>query len=270
MSTDAHNPLSMAETWNVTAEGYVSAAMPFLREFSVEAVNLAALTADDQVLDVACGPGTLSVLASERAAKVHAIDFSAQMVARCRTLTAGLAVEVQVMDGQALSFDDNTFDVAFSMFGLMFFPDRTRGFSELWRVLKPGGRVVVSSWAPLERSPDMQKLFAALGVAEPELSTTPPSATGLEDEGIFRRELAEAGFCQAVLHPVRRSMQLPSASETWDGLCRGAAPFVLARNRYADRWPEIRRRGIDYLERSFAPFPTNASSEALIGVARKR
>jgi ubiquinone/menaquinone biosynthesis C-methylase UbiE len=65
-------------------------------------------------------------------------------------------IKTCLMDGQALEFGDNTFDFAYSIFGLMFFPDRLKGFREMHRTLRPGGRAAVTSWAPVEESPLMQ------------------------------------------------------------------------------------------------------------------
>ena len=99
------------------------------------------------MLDVAAGPGTLAFIASAAGAHVTAIDFSPDMIdrLRARSVREGVQIEARVGDGQALPFDDATFEHAFSMFGLMFFPDRAKGFRELCRVLVPGGRAVVSS-----------------------------------------------------------------------------------------------------------------------------
>src|SRR5699024_11098930 len=94
------------------------------------------------VLDVACGPGTLTLLAAAAGATVTALDFSSPMIAQLRTRAAALdlasAVEVHEGGGQRLPFASAVFDAAFSMFGLMFFPDRHAGLRELARVLKPG------------------------------------------------------------------------------------------------------------------------------------
>lgn len=72
-----------------------------------------------------------------------------------------------VMDGQKL--ENDRFDAAFSMFGLMFFPDKVRGLKEIHRVLKPKGKIAVSSWAPISNSILMQCLFGALRKANPDI-----------------------------------------------------------------------------------------------------
>ena len=148
------NALATAEPWDLVAVAYVADALPYFETFSREALRLAALPTRARVADIAAGPGTLSLLAATGGATVSAIDLSPNMVAefRARVAAAGLdaAVDVRVGDGQQLPFESGVFDAAFSMFGLMFFPDRAAGLREMKRVLKPGGRAVVSSWIPFE------------------------------------------------------------------------------------------------------------------------
>src|SRR4029077_9096481 len=104
--------------------------------------------------DVAAGPGTLSLIAAAAGARVSAIDFSERMVDefRTRAAAAGLAgaLDIRVGDGQALPFESAAYDCACSIFGLMFFPDRHAGLREMRRVLRPGGRAIVSSWVPFD------------------------------------------------------------------------------------------------------------------------
>ena len=92
-----------------------------------------------RIVDVACGPGTLSVLAAQAGHQLDALDFSRPMITKLteRMMALGVrAIKSHVGDGQALPFPDGTFDAGFSMFGLMFFPDRAKGFAELRRVLR--------------------------------------------------------------------------------------------------------------------------------------
>ena len=80
-----------------------------------------------RVLDLACGPGTTTLLAAQHARSVQALDFSQGMIEALRKNTEALEnVSSVVGDGQRLSFDNAKFSVVFSMFGLMFFRIRLR------------------------------------------------------------------------------------------------------------------------------------------------
>jgi ubiquinone/menaquinone biosynthesis C-methylase UbiE len=87
---------------------------------------------------MATGTGALALAAARTGAQVLATDFSPGMVA-C-VAAAGLPnVEARVMDGQALDLPDARFDAAFSIFGVIMFPDWRKGLAEMRRVTKPGG-----------------------------------------------------------------------------------------------------------------------------------
>ena len=79
-----------------------------------------------------------------------------------------------------------TFDAAFSLFGLMFFPDRKQGFAEIYRTLKPGGSIAITSWAPVDQSPAMQTMFGALRAIKPDLPQPQRAVTTLEDRKSVR------------------------------------------------------------------------------------
>jgi SAM-dependent methyltransferase len=115
------------------------------------------------VLDVACGTG---VLAREAALRVRpggaviGLDRNDGMLAVARRK----APEIEWRQGQAeaLPFADDRFDAVVSQFGLMFFEDRVMALSEMWRVLKPGGRLAVAVWDALERTPGYAAMTALL------------------------------------------------------------------------------------------------------------
>ncbi len=90
------------------------------------------------MLDIACGAGALALVAARDGAQILATDFSPGMVAA--VLSHGLPnVDALVMDGQALDLPDACFDAAFSIFGIMLFPDWRKGLAEMARVVRPGG-----------------------------------------------------------------------------------------------------------------------------------
>ena len=167
--TQTPGPMATPEAWELLAPGY-AAEMPLLmRGFSLRAIELLEPFSSARVVDVAAGPGTLSLEIAPRVAHVDALDFSAQMLDALRTQMSASGVSnvtTHVGDGQALPFGDQQYDLGASMFGLMFFPDRARGYAELFRVLRPGGRAIVSSWQPIEESPLISLMFGAVRAIE--------------------------------------------------------------------------------------------------------
>jgi len=111
-----------------------------------EGLRRADLRADMRFLDVAAGSGALSIPAARLGAWVLSTDVSPAMLEHldARARQEGLNIDTRVMDGHALELEDNTFDVAGSQFGVMLFPDMPKGISEMARVVKPGGRVLMN------------------------------------------------------------------------------------------------------------------------------
>lgn len=219
--------------------------------FSKRALDLAQPSTNARVLDIAAGSGLLSFEVAPRVARVDAVDFSDKMLAefeRRRELTDVRNVFAQKADGQQLPFEDNSFDAGFSMFGLMFFPDRLRGFRELCRVLRPGCPAVVSSWAPVDQSPLMQLMFGALRAADPERAAPKPNLLNLENPDLFRDEMLEAGFRDVCVEPFTYAVPIESAEAYWDATIRASAPLVLLKERLGpDEWARQERLAKDYV-----------------------
>jgi ubiquinone/menaquinone biosynthesis C-methylase UbiE len=145
------SPLGVPAAWDAIAATYAKDVTPFFARYGEEAIRLASPPPGARILDVAAGPGTLTFLAARDASRVTAVDFSPKMIDELRTrakLENAANVDADVMDAQDLRFPDATFDAAFCLFAFMFFPDRARAFRDLYRVLRPGGKAVVATWAP--------------------------------------------------------------------------------------------------------------------------
>lgn len=112
-------------------------------------VSLADLEAGQRVIDLATGTGNAALLAAVGGAVVTGLDAAPRLidVARGRATEAGLDISFLVGDVQELPFDDGAFDVALSVFGVIF-ADADRAFAELVRVLAPGARGLLSVWVP--------------------------------------------------------------------------------------------------------------------------
>lgn len=273
MSTSS--PLAVPETWDLVVPEYVRELMPAFENFSRDALSRAAVGRGSRVVDVAAGPGTLALLAARQGAKVTAVDFAPRMIAalRERAVEARLDVETLVGDGMALPLPDRAFDAAFSMFGLMFFPDRPRGFRELHRVLVPGGRAVVSSWMPLERSPVMNvvyKSFAELmsgggGGGAPRDGMMP-----LSDPETCQREMSGAGFLDVSVHEVEARVGYASTAALVDAMIRSSAPIVLARKALGDKWDGVARTLLERVSAALGPGAQVGAFHAYLTVGARK
>lgn len=230
-------------TWDTVAEGYAE-RMDHFTAWADEALRIARLPADAHVLDVGCGPGTLALRAAPRVGRVTAVDFAPAMVdaLRARAMRDALAnVEAAVMDAQALSLEDETFDAAFCLFAFMFFPDRARAFGEIRRVLKPGGQAIVATWGPIERRPMMKIGFDALAEAMPDLPR--PQKGDLQQPEECVAEMRSAGFRDVVAHTFTSNVHVDSPEHYRDFMLRTGAPFASLRERLGEpAWQALTER----------------------------
>lgn len=236
------SPLASPDGWNLIDDGYAELVAPVLANYARDAIKLAAPASDARVLDVAAGPGTLSLIVAEQVAHVSALDFSSAMIGRLRRDAAAggcTNIDAQVGDGQALPYPDGCFDAAFSMFGLIFFPDRGEGLRQLHRVVRTGGRVVIGSWAPFESTSVLAMLFAALQIALLDMPLRAPELP-LSDPAVMREELESAGFHGVRVEQVAHEFSAADVTDLWAGNVRANVFLGLLRQRLAAReWDRV-------------------------------
>lgn len=156
--------------WNDGAYELTAAAMAPIADTVVEA---AGVRRGERVLDVACGTGNAALAAAAQGASVTGLDAAQRLigVARERAQASGIAAEWRVGDAGELPFPDDSFDVALSVFGVIFAPDPARAAAELERVVRPNGRVAASAW--LDRGPLAEVMRASRAAAARHLPSPP-------------------------------------------------------------------------------------------------
>jgi len=172
----------------------------------------AALAPGMRVLDVACGTGVLTLEAARAVTPggtVVGIDLNPGMLAVARRKAPG--IDWREAPAENLPFAAEEFDAVVSQFGLMFFERREDAVREMWRVLRPGGRLAIAVWDALERTPGyagITSLLARLfGDATADLLRTPYA---LGDERGFAAALAKAGVVGPRVRRIGGEARFPS------------------------------------------------------------
>jgi SAM-dependent methyltransferase len=151
------------DTWGIGSYEATAEELAPVSEVAVAALHLAG---GEQVLDVACGTGNAALVAHRAGAIATGLDGSPRLldVARGRVPAATFAQG----DAAELPFSDGEFDAAVSVFGVIFVRPAARAASEIARVVRPGGRLAITTWPP--RGP----VFAAVSLMRQALSRSQP------------------------------------------------------------------------------------------------
>ena len=240
-------------------------------------LDLAQLGLGARVLDVGAGTGEPALSAAARVGPTGAVlatDISdntlafAGREARARGLSEA-AFRTQVMDGEHLSVADASFDVALSRLGLIYFPDRVRGLTEMRRVLVPGGRAVVASYT----TPEANGFFSITiriirrRVQLPAPSPGLPGPFSLGEQVVMEQAYRQAGFRLSETHVVTAPLRLPSAAvcAQFERESFGALQQMLRglpEHEQLEAWEEIEQA----LHQFEVPHGFEAPSELRVGV----
>lgn len=188
------------DTWNESAAMYAPVRRN-LDKWNPYLIARAAPRAGERVLDVACGDGEPAITLARKVqptGKVVGIDLSERMIgaAAQRAGEERLGnVDFRVMDAEKLELPDAAFDLVTCRFGLQIVTDPDAAIKEIFRVLKPGGRVVATVWGPGERCPAIHVIIGPmLEFAEPDETGYLPTPYEMGDKDELTGILAKAGF----------------------------------------------------------------------------
>ena len=224
------------------AEAYEGFLLPYIfQPWAERAVRWAAPAPGEHVLDVACGTGIgarLSAPAIGPSGKVVGLDVDAGMLAAAQERLRSLKVQTEWHCGSALElpFADDSFDLCLCLQGLQFFPDRARGLSEMRRVLRSAGRLVVSVWSSIDRNPGNAGVYRAMEKQSIDTSS-PRRGFSLSDPNELRQLTESAGFRSVDIREEEIVAPFPSIRHFVEGMATGA-PYT---RRALEGLPEAAR-----------------------------
>ncbi|MEV7278650.1 class I SAM-dependent methyltransferase [Streptomyces sp. NPDC093111] len=239
---------------------------PFAEDLTARATALR----PRRILELAAGTGVLTagLLAAQPSAEVTATDLNEAMVTFGSARAPG-AVWRQA-DAQQLPFPAGGFDLVVCQFGVMFFPDRVKAFTEVRRVLAPAGRFLFNTWGPLGTHAFEAALQAGLERAfpldPPRFFQTVPH--GYADPGIVAADLAAAGLAVEDEQELTLQGRAASTADLATGYLTGT-PVRAAVEEYSDG-PAARATVIEEMTARLGPGPVTAPMTAYVFRAAAR
>ena len=258
-------------------ENYDTYLGPLLFEFSASdmAHRVAkALGRPAKVLEVACGTGiSTRHLANTlpEGTQILATDLNQAMLDHAAKVNGNLPnVTYTQADALDLSFDDASFDAVVCQFGIMFFPDKAKGMSEMTRVLKPGGILALNVWDSFEKNLAVKIVD---GVIKRFFEVDPPRFLevpfGLHDVEEGRKLFAQAGYQKVDINHVAETVEVVDHSFTARGFIAGNPTIIEVEQRASVSVEEIVSAAADALESEFGPAPTKLTFQEIVYLAQK-
>jgi SAM-dependent methyltransferase len=224
-------------TW---ASGNYARVAELVTDVGERVAERAGITAGSEVLDVAAGTGNAAIPAAQAGAQVIASDLTPELfaVGRRRAADAGVAIDWIAADAEDLPFEDARFDSVLSALGVQFAPRHEVVASEVVRVCRPGGSIVLGNWAA---DGFIGRFWTIMGpyLPKPPAYASPPPGWGREEH--VRQLFAE--------HPVQLSFERASlefeaeSPEAFIDLFADLyGPLLQARKALSEsgRWPGLR------------------------------
>ena len=199
---------------------YREASELFWGFLSLRTVDQMELAHGGRVLDVACGPGASTVAAAQSVGpdgRVIALDSSDQMLRMTseRAAVDGLEnVEVRLGDMAQLEFPPDSFDAVVSVLGAFFVPDMPALVSTLWRILKPGGQLAITTLGEGAFQPALGLWKEAVRAERPGTSLA-FSWERTEDPDAIRGLLASGGVTDPTVKLEPREVPIPTPDDWW-------------------------------------------------------
>jgi ubiquinone/menaquinone biosynthesis C-methylase UbiE len=222
-----------------------------------------------RILEVAAGTGrvTEQLLATLPAdGELRATDLNPAMIEQGRRRVSDPRVKWEVADAQALG-GARDFDVVACQFGLMFVPDKHLALTEMRRVLKPGGTLLLSTWDSLAKNPATEILhklaFAATPADPPRFMETPFS---MPDPAALKKLVEDAGFSDVRVDTVATIGESPSAADIAVGFVRGNPLFLQLSERNVDL-DAFEAKVADGLAKAFGEAPCRMPQSAHVVTA---
>jgi ubiquinone/menaquinone biosynthesis C-methylase UbiE len=210
-----------ASTYNAAADSYDASPLSFWNYFGRRTTKLLSLPIAGRVLDVCCGAGGSALPAAELVGckgKVIGVDVAQKLLDLARTNAAQrnlTNIEFELGDMLSLRFPSESFDAVVCVFGIFFVPNMEMSVRELWRCVRPGGQLAVTTWGPNFFEPANSAFWRSIKEVRPDLYKSFNPWDRINNQASLKAILKEGGVESPRIIAENRSHPIHSAEDWW-------------------------------------------------------
>jgi ubiquinone/menaquinone biosynthesis C-methylase UbiE len=213
--------LKAQKTYNLASDYFDAPPLGFWGRYGRQTVERLTLHPGASVLDAACGAGASALPAAEAVGPtgwVTGVDLADQLLARAREKAKqqGLAnIEFLQADMTELGYPDAHFDAVICVFGVFFVPNMESLVAKLWRMVRPGGKLAVTTWGPRIFAPAYEVWNEAVRKARPDLYAAYHPWDRITTPDAVRTLFRSAGVPSVDVEPEDGYQLLASPGDFW-------------------------------------------------------
>ncbi len=213
--------LKAQKTYDAAADLFEARPLGFWARYGERTIERLHLKPGATVLDVACGTGASALPAAVAvgpSGRVIGVDLAEKLLtlARQKTRRRGLAnVKFRQADMTMLGYPDETFDAVVCVFGIFFVKDMEALAAELWRMVKPGGQLAITTWGPRLFAPMYEKWNDTVRGLRADLVTDFNPWDRITTPDALQRLFVDAGIPDAEVRPEAGSQLLDEPDDVW-------------------------------------------------------
>jgi ubiquinone/menaquinone biosynthesis C-methylase UbiE len=260
-----------AATYNAASDQYDDAANSFWSRFGTRTIERLGLEPGDRVLDVCCGSGASALPAAERVGptgSVLGMDLAERLLQRARAKASerGLRhAEFRAGDMLDLHLPPGSFDAVVCVFGIFFVPNMAAAVRSLWSVVRPGGRLAITTWGPRFFEPASTAFWRRIEELRPDLYKGFNPWDRIVDLPALKALLVEGGVNGAEIVAESGEHRLASPEAWWSAIMGSGYRGTIEQLSWAER-EHVRTENLRYIEENKV---VSVEANVVYAIARK-
>uniref|UniRef100_B8HW44 Methyltransferase type 11 n=1 Tax=Cyanothece sp. (strain PCC 7425 / ATCC 29141) TaxID=395961 RepID=B8HW44_CYAP4 len=261
-----------AAVFNTASDYFDAPALSFWSRFGQQTINRLSLGLGDRVLDVCCGTGASAIPAAVcvgPTGQVLGIDLAESLLqlARQKAQQQGLEnIEFQCGDFENLGLPNESFDAIICVFGIFFVPDMLAAMQELWRMVRSGGKLAITSWGKQVFEPANQMFWDAVEAERPDLVRKFTPWDRINEPALLQALLEAGGATQVEVFTEITTYELAAPEDWWTMVLGGGLRGTIEQLDVAAQ-KRVRQSNLDFLQTNGV---TSLDVEVLYALAQKQ